>query len=327
MFHNTPSAGLLLPSVHRVLLSSPCKLCSPRSISTISTRPVPLAAASLAGSPEHFLSFASSSESTPLILARPSGPSESNSSRSAGLLRALRNGDDRLVDVELGRYDDTAPGAFDRMPMRLGQYLDWLESNGGSGGKVGGQQVYLAQWRGTDEIPAVKQLVRPPPILEPLLSGNHADLYQTSFFVGPTGAITPLHYDPYMNLYHLHASSDPLTHAKHLTLLPPSVSEFVRRADGHASLRNTSAIDLQLRPRSGGSNLQFDILTDSCPTRLVDALSLTALSCVLREGETLFIPRGWWHRVENVLLPGRGPSSASAGWTAGIGWWFLLRQP
>lgn len=112
-------------------------------------------------------------------------------------------------------------------------------------------------------------------------------------------------------------------------------------------LRNTSPVDLHLRgdslhtrrPRrqksleglplgdhGNSSENTFDVLIDpsTAPMRTREALSESggAMSCVLREGDTLFVPRKWWHRVENVRLQ----DTVTPGWTAGVGWWFLPRN-
>ena len=42
-------------------------------------------------------------------------------------MSALRAQGDRLVEVELGTYDDISTKGFDRIAMPLGRYLDWLE--------------------------------------------------------------------------------------------------------------------------------------------------------------------------------------------------------
>lgn len=68
--------------------------------------------------------------------------------RAAQLMHALREEENRLVEVEVGTYDDRE---FATVSMRLGQYLDWLEEGNGT---VGGSQLYLAQWRAEQDVGA-----------------------------------------------------------------------------------------------------------------------------------------------------------------------------
>lgn len=63
------------------------------------------------------------------------------------------------------------------------------------------------------------------------------------------------------------------------------------------------------------------IMDNSLPDQGVEVIQDVALSCVLNEGETLFVPKGWWHRVENVWT---GEEENGCGWTAGVGWWFRM---
>ncbi|KAI0336472.1 Clavaminate synthase-like protein [Cubamyces sp. BRFM 1775] len=309
------------------------------------TRRVPDVPSTLASSPAAFLEYLRSPAAEPLIFR---APLSENGRAADELLRVLRAaGSDRLVEVEVGRYDRTA-GGLNRVEVPLSMYLEWLTAERRP--KTTGEgsediQLYLAQWRARDEVPGLSELVKTPSLLAPLLESRSVDLYQTSFFIGPSAMVTPLHYDPYFNLYNLYASSEPLVQAKHFVLFPPSLSEFLARAeDGHI-MRNTSLVDLHVHKRVAESealpkeaHLAQDAFVismdpDSAPSRTRDALLQpgAAWSCVLREGDTLFVPRRWWHRVENVTLPqnktGATPASTSSvGWTAGVGWWFLPRS-
>ncbi|RPD65538.1 hypothetical protein L227DRAFT_570858 [Lentinus tigrinus ALCF2SS1-6] len=151
--------------------------------------------------------------------------------------------------------------------------------------------------------------------------------------------MSPLHYDPYENLYTLHTSSDASVHGKHWLLLPPSL-RLSPQLDRYMQ-PNMSALDFRLRRRRSGHRSEelegsFDILVNRASVpgdaaqRVLDAE--TALSCVMREGDMLFVPRRWWHRVENVVLQDggnftpEGNSGQAAGWTVGVGWWFLPRS-
>ncbi|TCD69594.1 hypothetical protein EIP91_007016 [Steccherinum ochraceum] len=282
----------------------------------IKTRPVPRLADT------HDIDLASLS--TPAILggvmkSRPAGAA------AADLMKALREGEERLVDVELGRYD--SPESFDRVTMRLGQYLDWLDMLGSPDSigknKVDGRQLYLAQWRGADEIQSLSAVIAPHPVLHKLLDKNRIDVYQTSFFIGPNEAVTTLHHDPYMNCFQLAATSNSAGHGKHFLLLPPTISDILKPKPSSLTRqiqRNTSHLNFSLHHTPGGApQVHVDQMEDAD----ADLISSAALTCVLKEGETLFIPRRWWHRVENVALLPDEQGKTSDGWTAGVAWWFL----
>ncbi|KAI9063597.1 hypothetical protein FKP32DRAFT_1592285 [Trametes sanguinea] len=124
----------------------------------LKTRPVPLVPPSLASSPQAFLSSLRTREppATPFLLRAPlpAHPDPTRPSRSERLLATLRAAGERLVEVEVGRYD--RPAGFERVQVPLGVYVEWLtRSCGGSEG--GGRaeesvQLYLAQWRARDEV-------------------------------------------------------------------------------------------------------------------------------------------------------------------------------
>lgn len=53
-----------------------------------------------------------------------------------------------IVELEVGRYDEDVQ----KVQLPLLQYLDWLQDSASHGGKMDGKQVYLAQWRGIDDV-------------------------------------------------------------------------------------------------------------------------------------------------------------------------------
>ncbi|KAI0696613.1 hypothetical protein BC835DRAFT_854813 [Cytidiella melzeri] len=263
----------------------------------------------------------------PILFKESSQDRRDPSSRASELLSALSQGEDRIVEVEVGRYDSTRPDGFHQVPMRLRKYLDWLQSDRADG-RIGGQQVYLAQWSGHDEIKAVRDTALPPSVLSGLITEEKVDLYQSALFLGPTGAVTPLHFDPYINLFHLQASSNPEEYVKHVILLPPTASRFVKGPHAQRRQHNTSALEFQIHRDASHDISGFRVETSLDGTSDVreirDVIERYAVTCLLRQGETLLIPRGWWHRVENVGL--RDGRREHCGWTAGLSWWFLSRS-
>lgn len=243
--------------------------------------------------------------------------------RAQKLLSALQSRGDQVVEVELGSYDDIPSHGFDKIPMPLWKYLEWLQET--PEGTIGGKPLYLAQWVGREQVDAIGAKV--PPLLQPLLDSSSIDMYMEATFLGPTGAVTPFHYDAYMNFFHLQAASDHAKFAKHVILVPPFASDMLRHAQrGSSVFSNTSKMKARLcREWSVSSGMQFHVeVHPEVPLNTAEALAQHGMTCILREGETLFIPKGWWHRVENVCLA-KEPQPL-AGWTAGVSWWFLPRS-
>jgi hypothetical protein len=52
-----------------------------------------------------------------------------------------------VVDLEIGRYDQDV----EKVQLPLAFYLEWLR-DGREQGKMKGKQVYLAQWRGLEDV-------------------------------------------------------------------------------------------------------------------------------------------------------------------------------
>lgn len=56
-----------------------------------------------------------------------------------------------VVELEVGRYDQDV----EKVQLPLVAYLEWLK-DGREGGKMNGKQVYLAQWRGLEEVDVIR---------------------------------------------------------------------------------------------------------------------------------------------------------------------------
>jgi hypothetical protein len=228
------------------------------------------------------------------------GPSER---AGPGLLTALReHGRDAVVDVEVGRYDKHG---FERPQVPLVAYLDLLADGRAH---VKSQPVHLAQWRAFDDLPHLGALFPLPNLLAPSVSSGIADIYQTSLFVGPSGSITPLHRDPYENVFEIAETSKGAT--KHFCLFPPACSSVL--APPHGSTSDVADLSL-VDDVEGIVRLESGSLDESGLARLARDSQATTLA----KGDILLLPRGWWHRVQNVGPPGSI--------VAGIARWWLMR--
>ena len=97
---------------------------------------------------------------------------------------------------------------------------------------------------------------------------------------------------------------------KHVVLWPPDARETLQ--SGQPLQRNLATVQLDLA------------LDGSC--RIDEAAQDSAtqpLSCSLRQGDSLWIPRGWWHAVRNGTTSG---DRTAHSWSASIGCWFLPRS-
>ena len=126
--------------------------------------------------------------------------------------------------------------------------------------------------------------------------------------------MTPLHYDPYINLFSL-AGSSSAGATKHFLIFPPEVNDLVKPGERAGRVgQNTSPLNFEVL--RGGDEVRLS--ADSPSQGHADRLAGAAMGCTLRQGEMLLLPHRHWHRVENL--------GARDDWTAGIGYWFRLRS-
>lgn len=143
---------------------------------------------------------------------------------------------------------------------------------GMQGGATGQQQtlLYAAQVDLMSLIPALEQGIEQPP-----LNVINERLYKRNTWLGPSGTTTPLHCDPYFNLFCQvwGAKYIRIYDRKHAQQLYPFSNPF---------LRNTSQVCVE----------QVDC-------RLFPAFDqVPYLECCLRQGEMLFMPKKFWHFVQ-----------------------------
>lgn len=125
--------------------------------------------------------------------------------------------------------------------------------------------------------------------------------WRSNVWIGPRGTFTPIHRDPYENLFVQVVGS------KRVHLFPPSASShlYLGASTGAGTQKNTSAIPTE-DPLISGSELlhQYPDISKAIQTE-------GSASAQLDPGDVLYIPRGWFHCVQSLST------------SASVNWWFL----
>ena len=121
---------------------------------------------------------------------------------------------------------------------------------------------------------ALKQDIVTPEYLEMCaLIDATFDQPQRNVWFGMKGTITPLHHDPYHNLF------AQVFGYKRIRLYDCSLdSSYFRPFPFDSTLSNTSQVSLEDPP--------------------ADFRNLPCLDITMGPGQILYIPRGWWHHIE-----------------------------
>ncbi|BFZ65487.1 hypothetical protein YB2330_006660 [Saitoella coloradoensis] len=191
----------------------------------------------------------------------------------------------RLVVVEVGEGGYTDPGTK-RIEVPFGLFVDVC-----LGAEIG-MKGYIAQSDVFTQVPTLLSDLQTPYLPPP------KKIYSRSLWLGKSHVHTPLHTDPNDNLFlQLHGT-------KRIRLYPPTAGAQLR--PGQGVLRNTSMIrDVWGADASGGGSE-------------VEGVE-GGMEAVLREGDGVFIPKGWWH-----TLKGESHSSDKSGdeIVCSVNWWF-----
>lgn len=200
----------------------------------------------------------------------------------------------RLVPVELGRsYTDEGWG---QKIITFGEFMDTYIL-GPPGDGIG----YLAQHDLFAQIPSLRNDISipdfcytdppPPPAGSPLAkktSLGHVEPLLNAWF-GPAGTISPLHTDPYHNIL------CQVVGKKYVRLYSPDQSEklYPRGIEDGIDMSNTSQVpieqvEMQLEDDSDG---EFGLFAEA-----------KYIETILNEGESLYIPVGWWHYVRSLTV-------------------------
>ena len=140
---------------------------------------------------------------------------------------------------------------------------------------------YLAQHALLDQLPILEADVLTPDLA---LCGSTGTVLRQAFF-GPQGTVTPLHWDPYENIF------CQVVGKKYLRLYPPSESEKLYPRD--KDLMNNSRIDPP-DVLEGATSIYEETFPDFLKAKFQDV--------VLEPGDLLYLPMGWWHFVKSCSV-------------------------
>eukprot|EP00930_Biecheleria_cincta_P041216 TRINITY_DN28223_c0_g1_i1.p1 TRINITY_DN28223_c0_g1~~TRINITY_DN28223_c0_g1_i1.p1 ORF type:complete len:479 (+),score=82.46 TRINITY_DN28223_c0_g1_i1:48-1484(+) len=143
---------------------------------------------------------------------------------------------------------------------------------------------YLAQHALLDQIPSLAADVPTPDLA---LCGPKGELLRQIFF-GPRGTVTPLHHDPYENIF------CQVVGAKYLRLYPPAESHRLYARHAQDTLSNNSAME--------PADLLEGEVSGSYTDRFPEFLKAAFVDVILEPGDQLYLPRGWWHYVKSLSM-------------------------
>lgn len=175
----------------------------------------------------------------------------------------------RLVPVEIG--SSYADADWSQKLITLEEFINTHVVQEGE------KPTYLAQHQLFNQIPELKDDIRVPDYC--YLSDIDGVEPDINAWLGPKGTVSPTHYDPKNNFLAQVVGS------KYIILYDPKWSEYLYPYDDKF-LKNTAQVD-PVKPDLS----QFPNFSQ-----------VKATHCTLNEGEMLFIPSGWWHRVESLSV-------------------------
>eukprot|EP00435_Cladocopium_sp_Y103_P026390 s2302_g6.t1 len=138
---------------------------------------------------------------------------------------------------------------------------------------------YLAQHALFDQLPCLEADLRMPDLA---LCGDGDSTVLRQVFFGPEGTVTPLHSDPYENIF------CQVVGVKYLRLYAPSESQRLYAREG--DMKNNSRLE------------PVDVLLADAATyqeTFPEFLQAEFQDVVLHPGDVLYLPVGWWHFVKS----------------------------
>lgn len=235
---------------------------------------------------------------TPLLLTGiiDDWPARQTWQEPAHLLRATLGGR-RCVPIEIGETYTHADWRQEIMPFQhfMQNYL--LPDKPAEIG-------YLGQHNLFHQIPSLLREIRtpdycfsaPPEVIPAsrldLPSVPPVDEPQKNVWLGPKGTRTPLHTDPYHNIF------CQVLGYKYVRLYPPqaSASVYPRGVDENGiNESNTSQVELRL-----DREVQSNVDVQQAERFPAFAAQMGYQEAIVGPGECLYIPAGWWHYIESL---------------------------
>jgi hypothetical protein len=204
--------------------------------------------------------------------------------------------EDPVVPLEYTKRVD-GQDEFQQITAPLSFFVQWTNeklNNPGPG------SLYLAQVPISD-LP--ERLQTDLPVPEQITFAGKGDIYGSSIWMGLAPTYTPLHRDPNPNLL-VQLAGEKIVRLFEPQLGDELFAKFHRESGSMASAK--------IRGAEMMTGTQEEALREIVWGRGGDSVQHSPFEAVIRPGQAIFIPLGWWHSVQGT----------GNGVTASANWWF-----
>jgi [protein]-arginine 3-hydroxylase / protease len=189
-------------------------------------------------------------------------------------------------DIEFGKYNsNNTPGQSNTVSILFEQYVQYLEA-----WKEQTKDLRDGETLPLEQLLYMAQNDLPEPLLEDIeipsvctdstLQIGEGRLYNTKIWIGPTGCVSPLHYDPLENFLMQ------IVGRKKVFLVSKRVAPtFLYTGEEFDQQKNTSAVDVE--------NPDYSAYPDFAQVQEIQTAEIGP-------GDVLFIPQKWWHQVRSL---------------------------
>jgi hypothetical protein len=184
----------------------------------------------------------------------------------------------------------SSDGAFHRFNAPLALFLQTCKLKSKP-------RLYIAQAQIADLPKQLRDDLHTPRLVK---EAGRGDVYDANIWVGIPPTYTPLHKDPNPNLFVQLASS------KSVRIFRPSVGASIFR---EVQLRIGQTSSSTLRGEEMMEGPERDALDE---VTWGEPVGNEGYEVVVRRGDALFIPKGWWHSIKSI----------GTGVNASANWWF-----